>query len=88
MFKKLFIIIISSLIIIFFYLVTSKYLSENNKKKINNNRINISKKIKDKASNLPVLKNDTDNIIEFNSGFSINNNKKKKRKFWELIKIN
>ena len=36
---------------------------------------------------LPILDNDTNNVIEFNTGFE-NENNKKKRSFWELFKKN
>ena len=61
------------------------YISNNNRKKINLNRANIYLKIKDNLSNLPLLKNDTDNVIEFNSGYNDRDNKVK-RNFWNLFK--
>ena len=50
------------------------YISNNNREKINFNRTNI-----------PLLKNDTDNVIEFNSGYNDKDNKVK-RNFWNLFK--
>ena len=41
----------------------------------------------EKTANLTVLPNDTNNVIEFNSGFNLNKKKKEKRSFWKLIKI-
>ncbi len=38
------------------------------------------------SSNLPVLKNDTNNVIEFNDGFSSEINNDKPRSFWNLLK--
>lgn len=74
--------------IIFFSLIIGKiYFSEQQKKKININRETISKKIKENINNLPLLINDTNNVIEFNSGFT-NKNNKKERNFWKLFKIN
>ena len=35
------------------------------------------------TSNLPILDNDTNNVIEFNSGYNMDN--KKKRSFWNLL---
>ena len=61
------------------------YISNNNREKINFNRTNIYSKIKDNLSNLPLLKNDTDNVIEFNSGYNDKDNKVK-RNFWNLFK--
>ena len=36
-------------------------------------------------SNLPLLNNDTDNVIDYNTS-DISNNKIKKRYFWNLLK--
>ena len=57
------------------------------KKKIINNRQTISKKIENNTDGLPVLINNTDDVIEFNSGFESKNNKIK-RNFWNLFKKN
>ena len=67
------------------YFIFFFYLSENNQKKINNNRKNIYQKVNNNLDNLPYLKNDTKNVIEFNSGYNIDNNKIK-RNFWNLFK--
>ena len=83
MFKKIFLLIIIALIIIFFYLIILYYNSEYNKEKIFLKRNNIDNSILNNSYNLPLLKNDTSDIINFNSGFS--NINKKKRKFWELL---
>ena len=56
-----------------------------NKKKINLNRANIYSKIENSLTNLPLLKNDTQNVIKFNSGYE-NDSKKIKRNFWNLFK--
>ena len=37
-------------------------------------------------TNLPVLENDTQGIIEYNTGYNTNKNKNYKRSFWELFK--
>lgn len=73
-------------IIFFIYFTITKYLSDSNIKMINSNRFNIKENIADKITNLDILKNDTDNIIEFNSGFNVKDENKKKRNFWELFK--
>ena len=52
----------------------------------NFNRENIDAIISNKISDLPVLENDTNNVIEFNDGFSNNSNKEKTRSFWNLLK--
>ena len=49
-----------------------------------NNRIINTEKIKDNVDKLTILINDTDNVIEFNSGFE-NKNNKIDRNFWKLF---
>jgi len=75
------------ILIIIFFGSTYKYYSSN--KNINNkefNRNNIEQILNDKISNLPILKNDTDNVIEFNDGFSNEIKNDKPRSFWNLLK--
>ena len=86
MIKNIFLFSILSIIFLFFYLIFTKYTSNENIKKINLNRLNIEKKFEEKYSELPKLENDTNNVIEFNSGFNTEN--KTKRNFWDLIKNN
>jgi hypothetical protein len=50
------------------------------------NRSNINKIINEKASNLPVLPNNTKNVIEFNNSISDKINIEKPRSFWKLLK--
>ena len=40
-----------------------------------------------KSSKLPILKNDTNNVIEFNDGFSNEIKNDKPRSFWNLLKF-
>ena len=70
----------------FFFLVYNKYVSDENIKKVNLNRSNINKKLSSNYDNLDTLKNDTNNVIEYNSGYDLNNQNKSKRNFWELFK--
>ena len=87
MIKNIFKVVVFLILGVSFYLLIFTYFSETNKNKINKNRVIIDSKIKSNASNLPVLENDTDNIIEFNS--ELNNTENKiKRNFWDLIKTN
>ena len=51
-----------------------------------NNRENLESKILKSTSVLPLLPNDTNNVIEFNSGFDNSNGQNFKRSFWELFK--
>ena len=75
------------IIILFFFSVYKYYSSNTNIKNVNLNRSNIYTIVDAKISNLPILKNDTDNVIEFNSSFLEEINDDKKRKFWDLLKI-
>ena len=83
MLKKIILLIIFILTILFFYFTVSYYFSEENLKKIHSNRTNIVN-LDNKSLSLPFLSNDTNNVIEFNSGFNSEN--KTKRNFWDLIK--
>ena len=48
----------------------------------------LSSEIKNKISNLTILENDTNNVIEFNSSFSEDIKKDSEQKnFWNLLKI-
>tara|TARA_B110000495_G_C22425663_1_gene268838 strand:- start:228 stop:491 length:264 start_codon:yes stop_codon:yes gene_type:complete len=86
MIKNFFSVLIFIFIFLFIFVINSTYFSDYNKKKIYLNRTNIYSKIKDNISNLPLLKNDTQDVIVFNSGY--NDNKKIKRNYWNLFKIN
>ena len=75
------------IIIMFFILFIYNYYSSN--KNINTksfNRLNIDQLFKEKISELPVLDNDTANVIEFNDSLKTEFNNKKKRSFWNLLK--
>ena len=61
------------------------YFSDDVVLKINKNRANYSNQISENLSGLPLLKNDTNNIINYN--IEKNSEKKiKKRYFWDLLK--
>ena len=75
------------LIFLFFFNIYNYYSSNKNIKNINLKRLNIEEILKNKTLNLPVLKNDTNNVIEFNSSFSEEIKDNKKRNFWNLLKI-
>jgi hypothetical protein len=87
MIKNFFSVLIFLFIFLFMFFIISTYISDKNQKKINLNRKNIYSKIENSLATLPFLKNDTQNVIEFNSGFE-NDNKKIKRNFWNLFKKN
>ena len=75
------------LTVLVFFSITYKYYSSNKNINVKDfNRNNIEEIISTKISNLPVLKNDTDNVIEFNDGFSNEIKTNKTRSFWDLLK--
>tara|TARA_B100001121_G_scaffold307580_2_gene329416 strand:+ start:352 stop:612 length:261 start_codon:yes stop_codon:yes gene_type:complete len=75
------------LLILFFLLSVSNYYYSNKNIDIKNfNRINIEKILEEKKNNLPVLKNDTNNVIEFNNSLESEIKNNKKRSFWDLLK--
>ena len=73
------------LISLFLYLILSTYFSKDNILK----NIDKSKKfniiLSDKSKDLKILKNDTNNVIIYNSE-NVTNDRIKKRKIWELLK--
>ena len=73
-------------IIIFFFFTYNYYSSKKNVEIKKYNRGNIDQIINEKISDLPILNNDTDNVIEFNDGFT-NQSNDKPRSFWNLIKF-
>ena len=87
MIRHFFSVLIFIFIFLFIFFVITAYNSKINKEKINSNRTNIYSKIEDNLSKLPLLENNTNNVVEFNSGFNEVNNKIKKN-FWNLFKKN
>ena len=85
MIKHFFSVLIFIFIFLFIFFVSKTYISKKNIEKINSNRTNTYSKIEENLLNLPLLKNDTNNVIEFNSGYNTNGNKIK-RNFWNLFK--
>ena len=79
--------IVMFLLIIFFILSIYNYYSSNkNVDAKNYNRKNIDQILKEKIIDLPVLKNDTNNVIEFNNSLNDGIEENKKRSFWDLLK--
>ncbi len=84
---KVFNFLLFTLIIIFVLSVFKYYTSSKNIVSKDYNRSNVDQILKEKISNLPVLNNDTNNVIVFNDSFENEMNEgKKKRSFWELLK--
>ncbi len=74
-------------IIGFFLIIYNYYSSNKNIESKEYNRKNINEIINTRISNLPILKSDTNNVIEFNDGFSNKINNNKSRSFWDLLKF-
>ena len=71
-------------IIILFVFFTGKfYFSDTNKKNSYRSLSNIDEKVNSFVSKLPILENDTNNIIEYVE--QSNSSKKKKFNFWKLL---
>ena len=74
------------IVFLFFITVYKYYFSNKNMTLMKNNRENIETKTLQTISKLPVLLNDTSDVIEFNSGYENSDKKNFKRSFWELFK--
>jgi hypothetical protein len=85
MYKALNILLII-LILIFSFSIYIYYSSNINLKVKDYNRTNIDQIINDKILDLPILTNDTKNVIEFNDTFSNEVINDKPRSFWNLLK--
>ena len=72
--------------IIFILSIYNYYSSNKNVDAKNYNRKNIDRILKEKIFDLPVLKNDTNNVIEFNNSLKDDIEENKKRSFWNLLK--
>ena len=75
----IFLIVIS----LFFILTIRFYISDTNKKNSYRSLNSIDEKINEYSQNLPVLKDDTKDIIEYIE--QSNNKKKRKFNFWKLL---
>tara|TARA_B100000035_G_scaffold121311_1_gene103089 strand:+ start:272 stop:538 length:267 start_codon:yes stop_codon:yes gene_type:complete len=78
--------VFSIIIILFIFLIGKYYFSESNKKKSYRSLSNINNELELYSKKLPILENDTKNIIEYVKNTQIK--KKKKFFFWELIDKN
>ncbi len=83
MLKEIKYFIFIAVISIFIFLTVKYYFSENNIKKSYRSYNSINERIKNYSKNLPVLENDTNDIIEYIN--QSNQKKKKKFNFWKLL---
>ena len=70
---------------IFIVLITRFYFSDQNIRETNKSRSFYSVELNSNTQNLPILKNDTSNIIEYIDDIEVYKKKKKKYTFWDLI---
>jgi len=83
MLKEIKYLIFIVIILLFLFFTGKYYFSDENIKKSYRSQKNIDdEKIKNYAKNLPILKNDTNNIIEY---VKQSDKKKKKFNFWKLL---
>ena len=77
------------LLTIFFsiFFVVKFYLSETNIKLSNKVMLQYQNELDKKFNNLPIIKNDTNDIIEYTNEIEEFKNKNQ-RKFWDLLKTN
>ncbi len=86
MLKEIRYFIFTFIICLFIGLTIRYYISDTNKKNSFRSFNNIDKKIKIFADKLPILEDDTNNIIEYVE--QSNSKKKKKFNFWKLLESN
>ena len=86
MLKEIKYLIFIFIILLFLFLTGRYYFSDDNKKKSYRSLSTIDDKINSYAKKLPVLKDDTNNIIEYVD--QSNSKKKKKFNFWKLLEFN
>lgn len=73
-------------ILLFIFFTFKYYSSQKNIDAKDFNRKNIDEIINQKILNLPILENNTNNVIQFNDGYSNEIKKDKSRSFWDLLK--
>ena len=86
MLKEIKFLIFIFIICLFLFFTGRYYFSDTNKKNSYRSLNSINEKIKIYSDNLPILKDDTKNIIKFVD--QSNNKKKKKFNFWKLLETN
>ena len=86
MFKELKYVFYLLVIFLFLFFVSKHYFSDQNKKKSYRSFKSIDQNIEKHLTNLPILKSDTEDIIDFVETYKDQN--KKKYSFWELLTSN
>ena len=77
---------LNTFIILFIFTIYKHYSSNKNINIKDYNRSNIDKILKEKIKDLPILANDTNNVIKFNNSLDNGITEEKKRSFWDLLK--
>ena len=70
---------------IFIFFTTSFYFSDQNISSTNKSRSFYSEELTKSLQNLPLLKNDTSDIIEYKDDIEVYKKRKKNYIFWDLI---
>ena len=86
MFKEIKYLVFILIICLFLFLTGKYYFSDINKKNSYRSLDNINEKINIYVDKLPILENDTNDIIEYVEQSNIK--KKKKFNFWKLLESN
>jgi len=86
MFKEIKYLIFIFVISFFIFFTVKYYFSDTNKKKSYRSFNSIDEKLKIYSEKLPILEDDTKNIIEYVE--QTNNKKRKKFNFWKLLENN
>ena len=84
MIKEVKYLLFAVVILLFIFFTGKYYFSDAHKKKSYRSLNDINKKIETYSNNIPILENNTQNIIEYVENTKIK--KKKKYFFWDLIK--
>ena len=75
------------IVLLFTFSIFKYYLSKKNLKIKNFNRSNIDQILNKKIVDLPLLTNDTNNVIVFNDSFESEIDNNENKSFWDLLKI-
>ena len=86
MLKEIKYLILTFVICLFLFLTGKYYFSDINKRNSYRSINTIDEKVNSYAQKLPILEDDTKNIIEYVE--QSNNKKKKKFNFWKLLESN
>ena len=86
MLKEIKYLILTFVICLFLFLTGKYYFSDINKRNSYRSINTIDEKVNSYAQKLPILEDDTKNIIEYVE--QSNNKKKKKFNFWKLLETN